>query len=72
MIKLYIGIKALDSLIIGLLALIGLIILKSPYALLIALIVCVTNMIPYFGPFIGMIPAVVINLFYVPVKALWY
>jgi len=71
MIKLYIGIKALDSLIIGLLALIGLIILKSPYALLIALIVCVTNMIPYFGPFIGMIPAVVINLFYVPVKALW-
>ncbi|MCR1933446.1 AI-2E family transporter [Clostridium tepidum] len=71
MVKLYIGIKALDSLIIGLLALIGLIILKSPYALLIALIVCVTNMIPYFGPFIGMIPAVIINLFYVPIKALW-
>ncbi|EJO5349417.1 AI-2E family transporter [Clostridium botulinum] len=71
MIKLYIGIKALDSLIIGFLALIGLIILKSPYALLIALIVCITNMIPYFGPFIGMIPAAVINLFYIPVKALW-
>lgn len=71
MIKLYIGIKALDSLIIGLIALIGLIILKSPYALLIALIVCVTNMIPYFGPFLGMIPAVVINLFYVPIRGLW-
>lgn len=71
MISLYIGTKAIDSLIIGLIALIGLIIFKSPYAMLIALIVGVTNMIPYFGPFLGMIPPFLINLFYDPKKALW-
>ena len=41
------------------------------YALLISLIVGITNMIPYFGPFIGMIPAAIITVFYSPFKALW-
>lgn len=63
--------KFIDSLIIGLLCAIGLIILDVPYALLISFIVGITNMIPYFGPFIGMIPAVIITLFYSPIKALW-
>ena len=44
---------------------------ESSMALLISLIVGITNMIPYFGPFIGMIPAAVITLFYSPFKALW-
>ncbi|MCY6356423.1 AI-2E family transporter [Clostridium sp. ZS2-4] len=63
--------KFIDSLIIGLLCATGLTILKMPYALLISFIVGLTNMIPYFGPFIGMIPAVIITLFYSPIKALW-
>lgn len=63
--------KSLDSFIIGILCFIGLHLLKAPYALLISLIVGFTNMIPYFGPFIGMIPATVITLFAYPSKALW-
>lgn len=62
--------KFIDSLIIGILCGIGLTILKTPYALLISIIVGITNMIPYFGPFIGMIPAVIITMFYSPIKAL--
>jgi Predicted permease len=71
MISLYIGTKAVDSLIIGAISLVALILFKSPYAMLIAVIVTVTNMIPYFGPFLGMIPPFLINLFYDPKRALW-
>ena len=45
--------------------------LGAPYATLLSVIVGVTNMIPYFGPFIGAIPAVLITLFISPIKALW-
>ena len=55
--------KMIDSLIIGILCLIAISILKLPYALLLSLIVCITNMIPYFGPIIGAIPGVMIYLF---------
>ncbi len=55
--------KMIDSLIIGILCLIAMSILKLPYALLLSLIVCITNMIPYFGPIIGAIPGVMIYLF---------
>lgn len=58
--------KAIDSLIIGLICLIAMSILQLPYALLLSLIVCVTNMIPYFGPIIGAIPGVLIYLFVDP------
>lgn len=68
--KFFVG-KIIDSFIIGLLCFIGCLIMKVPYALLISLIIGVTNMIPYFGPFIGMIPAGVITLFESPLKALW-
>ena len=60
--RFFIG-KALDSFIIGILCFIGLSLLKNRYALLLSLIIGVTNMIPYFGPFIGGIPAVLITLF---------
>ena len=59
----YISIKAFDSLIIGVMAFIGLYIMDSKYLLLLAVIVGITNMIPYFGPFIGMIVAFFVNLF---------
>ena len=63
--------KSIDSFIIGVLCFIGLKILKIRYALLLSTIVGITNMIPYFGPFIGWVPAVFITLFDNPVNALW-
>ena len=58
--------KMIDSLIIGLLCFIIMLILHLPYALLISVIVGITNMIPYFGPFIGAVPGVVIFFFISP------
>lgn len=63
--------KFIDSLIIGIICLAGTTILRIPYAALISLIVSITNMIPYFGPFIGAVPAIIITLFASPIKALW-
>lgn len=54
--------KLLDSLIIGMICFIGLSIFKMPYALLVSVIVGVTNIIPFFGPFIGAIPSAVLIL----------
>lgn len=58
--------KAIDSLIIGIICLIAMSILRLPFALFMSLIVCITNMIPYFGPIIGAIPGVIIYLFINP------
>lgn len=49
--------KVLDSIIIGLLCFIGTTLLNMPYALLISVIVGVTNIIPFFGPYLGAIPS---------------
>lgn len=62
--------KFIDSLIIGILCFIIMTIIRLPYTLLISIIVGVTNMIPYFGPFIGAIPGILILLFINPVQAL--
>lgn len=61
--------KSLDSLIIGIICCILMTILKLPYAMLLSVIVGLTNMIPYFGPFIGAVPGVVLFLVISPVKA---
>lgn len=63
--------KLIDSSIIGVICFIGFMILKVRFALLLSIIVGVFNMIPYFGPFIGAVPAVIITLFYSPIQALW-
>ena len=63
--------KIIDSLIIGVLCYIGVRILKMPYPLLISTIVGVTNVIPFFGPFIGAIPSVLLILLVDPMKALY-
>lgn len=55
--------KLIDSLIIGILCFIAMSILRLPYALTISAVVGVTNMIPYFGPFIGAVPGVLLLLF---------
>lgn len=62
--------KMIDSLIIGILCFIGTMFIYPPYALLIAVIIGVTNMIPFFGPFIGAIPSIFILLMVNPLCAL--
>lgn len=54
--------KLVDSLIIGILCFIGCTILRLPYAVLVSVIVGVTNIIPFFGPFIGAIPSALLIL----------
>lgn len=63
--------KCIDSAIIGVLCLILLTLINSPFAVLISIIVGITNMIPYFGPFIGMIFGGIIVIFISPIKAFW-
>ncbi len=63
--------KALDSLIIGILAFIGLMVLDiRTYAVLLSVVIGVTNMIPFFGPFIGAIPCALLILLTTPEKTL--
>ncbi len=64
--------KIVDSIIIGCLCFIGMSILNIPYTPLVSVVVGVTNVIPYFGPFLGAIPSVFIILLENPVKALWF
>lgn len=64
--------KLLDSLIIGIITFVVLFIVKMPYAVLISVIIGVTNVIPFFGPIIGAIPCAVILLFEDPLKALLF
>ena len=62
--------KLLDSAIIGLICYIVCAILNMPYALLVSVIVGVTNIIPFFGPFIGAVPSAIIILMVNPMKCL--
>lgn len=64
--------KAIDSLIIGIITFIAMLIFGFPYPVLLSVIVCITNMIPYFGPIIGGIPGCAIYLFIDPMLAVWF
>lgn len=64
--------KIVDSIIIGILCFIGLSFLKMPYALLVSVIVGVTNVIPFFGPYLGAIPSALLILLVNPVKCLYF
>lgn len=64
--------KILDSLIIGVLCFLGTSILQIPYTLLISVVVTITNIIPFFGPFIGAIPCIIMLLIVNHTKALWF
>ena len=64
--------KLLDSLIIGILCFIGCSILKLPYTPLVSVFVGVTNVIPFFGPFIGAIPSAFLILLVSPLKCLYF
>lgn len=63
--------KILDSFIIGIIAYIGCLILRIPSAILVAVFIGVTNIIPVFGPFIGAIPSLLLVLIQSPWHALY-
>ncbi len=62
--------KLVDSLIIGILCFIVLYILRMPYTVLVSVIVGVTNIIPFFGPYLGAIPSAILILLANPAKGL--
>ena len=64
--------KIFDSLIIGVLCFIILALVNIPYAALVSVIVGVTNIIPFFGPFIGAVPSALLILFADPLKCLYF
>ena len=64
--------KLLDSLIIGLICFVLLGFANMPYVLLVSVIVGVTNVIPFFGPFIGAIPSAFLILLSDPMKCLYF
>lgn len=64
--------KLLDSLIIGIIALVFCNILHFPYPALLATIIGVTNVIPFFGPFIGAIPCALLILLVSPLQCLYF
>lgn len=64
--------KLVDSLIIGILCFMCTSLMKMPYALLVSTIVGVTNIIPFFGPFIGAIPSALLILTVNPIQCLYF
>lgn len=64
--------KLVDSAIIGVLCYIGCSVFKFPNALLVSAIVGVTNVIPFFGPFIGAVPSILLILIEDPIKSVWF
>lgn len=64
--------KLLDSLIIGILCFFLLNAMKMPYSLLVSVIVAFTNIVPFFGPFIGAIPSAFLILLVSPMKCLYF
>ncbi len=64
--------KIIDSAIIGVLCYIGMSIIKLPYPALVATIVGVTNIIPFFGPIIGAVPCALLILLVNPLQAFYF
>ena len=64
--------KIVDSAIIGVLCYIGILILKMPYPALIATVIGVTNVIPFFGPIIGLVPCAFLILLVNPLQAFYF
>ena len=64
--------KILDSAIIGVLCYIGSAIMDMPYSILISVVIGVTNVIPFFGPYLGAIPCILLILLVDPIKGLYF
>lgn len=64
--------KIVDSIIIGFICFAGTRLLNMPYALLISVIVGVTNIIPFFGPYMGAVPSAILILMVNPIKCIYF
>ena len=64
--------KIIDSAIIGVLCFLGLSVLDMPYTMLVSVVVGVTNVIPFFGPYIGAIPSAVLILLSDPKMGIYF
>ena len=68
----FIGGKIVDSIIIGVICFICTTIIGTPYAILVSVIIGVTNVIPFFGPWIGGVPSALLVLMVDPIQALYF
>lgn len=68
----FIGGKIVDSIIIGIICFICTTIIGTPYAILVSVIIGVTNIIPFFGPWIGGVPSALLVLMVDPRQALYF
>ncbi len=64
--------KVIDSIIIGIICFAGTSIMGTPYAILISVIVGITNVIPFFGPYLGAIPSALLILMVNPIQCLYF
>jgi predicted PurR-regulated permease PerM len=64
--------KVIDSAIIGVMAFFALTFMKMPYVVLLSVIIGVTNIIPFFGPFIGAVPCFIIVLMVNPMQSIYF
>ncbi|MDD6194168.1 MAG: AI-2E family transporter [Lachnospiraceae bacterium] len=64
--------KLIDSLIIGLICYVCMLIFKMPYPMLVSIIIGVTNIIPVFGPYIGAVPTVIIIFLTEPMQGIYF
>ena len=64
--------KLVDSAIIGVLCYFGMLLLHMPFPILVSVIIGVTNVIPFFGPYIGAIPCILLILVVDPIKGLYF
>ena len=64
--------KILDSAIIGILCFLCLYVMKMPYVVLVSVIVGVTNVILFFGPYLGAVPSAILIMLANPIKGLYF
>lgn len=64
--------QSIDSVVLGIICFILMSLFKMEYALLISMIIMITNFIPFIGPFIGAIPSAFILLMVQPTKVIWF
>lgn len=68
----YVSGVIIEAIIMGIMTYVGMLIFRLPFPLLVATVVGVTNIIPFFGPFIGGIPSAVLILLVDPVKCFYF
>lgn len=64
--------RLLDSLIVGIICFISLTVMDMPYIMLVSVLVGVTNIVPFFGPFIGAIPSIILITIAEPIKGVYF